>query len=111
MLIAGAMLMTGAGLVFASSANPWVLLLAGTTLVLVGVAYALLGIRDLCGGLVPPRPGPARASSALTRPLGLAARLQRGSVLGWAAALALTGLAYGSVGQDVGDLIGDNNAF
>ena len=30
MLIAGAMLMTGAGLVFASSANPWVLLLAGT---------------------------------------------------------------------------------
>ena len=30
MLIAGALLMTGAGLVFASSANPWVLLLAGT---------------------------------------------------------------------------------
>ncbi len=30
MLIVGAVLMTGAGLVFASSANPWVLLLAGT---------------------------------------------------------------------------------
>ncbi len=92
--------------------RPWtLLLLAGTTLVLVGVAYALLGIRDLGGGLVPPRPGPARASPALTRPLGFAARLQRGSVLGWAAALALTGVAYGSVGQDVGDLIGDNDAF
>jgi ABC-2 type transport system permease protein len=92
--------------------RPWtLLLLAGATLALVGVAYALLGIRDLGGGLVPPRPGPARASAALTRPLGLAARLQRGSFVGWAAALALTGIAYGSIGQDVGDLIGDNNAF
>jgi len=92
--------------------RPWtLLLLAGGTLALVGVAYSLLGIRDLGGGLVPPRPGPARASTALTRPLGLAARLQRGSILGWAAALALTGVAYGSIGQDVGDLIGDNNAF
>ena len=91
--------------------RPWaLLLLAAATLVLVGVAYALLGIRDLGGGLVPPRPGPATASAALTRPLGLATRLQRGSVVGWAAALALTGVAYGSVGQDVGDLVGDNNA-
>jgi ABC-2 type transport system permease protein len=91
--------------------RPWtLLLLAGATLALVGVAYALLSIRDLGGGLVPPRPGPARASTALTRPLGLATRLQRGSLLGWAAALALTGVAYGSVGQDVGDLIGDNQA-
>jgi ABC-2 type transport system permease protein len=86
------------------------LLLAAATLVLVRVAYALLGIRDLGGGLVPPRPGPATASAALTRPLGLATRLQRGSVVGWAATLALTGVAYGSVGQDVGDLVGDNNA-
>jgi ABC-2 type transport system permease protein len=92
--------------------RPWtLLLLAGATLALVGVAYALLGIRDLGGGLVPQRPGPARASTLLTRPIGLASRLQRGSFLGWAAALALTGVAYGSVGQDVGDLIGDNQAF
>ena len=92
--------------------RPWtLLLLAGATLVLVGVAYALLGIRDLGGGLVPPRPGPAHASPALTRPLGFATRLQRGTVVAWAASLALTGVAYGSVGQDVGDLIGDNDAF
>jgi polyether ionophore transport system permease protein len=91
--------------------RPWtLLLLVGATLVLVGVAYALLGIRDLGGGRVAPRPGPARASAALTRPLGLATRLQRGSALGWAAALGLSGVAYGSVGQDIGDLIGDNNA-
>jgi ABC-2 type transport system permease protein len=91
--------------------RPWVLLLlAGATLVLVAVAYFLLGIRDLGGGLVPPRPGPATASAALTEPLGLAARLQRGSVVGWAVGLLFTGISYGSVAQDVGDLIGDNDA-
>ena len=87
------------------------LLLAGAAVVLVVVAFALLGIRDLGGGLVPPRPGPSVASPALTRPEGLAIRLQRGSVVAWTLGLALTGVAYGSVGQDVGDLIGDNDTF
>jgi ABC-2 type transport system permease protein len=87
------------------------LLLLAATLVLVGAAYALLGIRDLGGGLVPPRPGPAQAGAALSGAFGLAVRLQRASVAGWAAGLALTGVAYGSVGQDVGDLIGDNQAM
>jgi ABC-2 type transport system permease protein len=87
------------------------LLLAGAAVVLVVVAFTLLGIRDLGGGLVPPRPGPPEASPALTRPEGLAIRLQRGSVVAWTLGLALTGVAYGSVGQDVGDLIGDNDAF
>jgi ABC-2 type transport system permease protein len=87
------------------------LLLAAAALVLVGVAFALQGIRDLGGGLVPPRPGPPGASPGLMRPAGLAIRLQRGSVVAWAAGLALTGVAYGSIGQDVGDLIGDNGTF
>lgn len=92
--------------------RPWtLLLLAAAAVALAGVAYFLLGIRDLGGGLVPPRPGPATASAALSRPLGLATRLQRGSLIGWAAALTLSGISYGSVGQDVGDLVGDNNAF
>ncbi len=92
--------------------RPWtLLLLAAATLALVGVAYGLLGIRDLGGGLVPQRPGPATASAALCRPLGLATRLQRGTVVAWAAALLLTGVSYGSVGQDIGDLVGDNQAI
>jgi ABC-2 type transport system permease protein len=92
--------------------RPWVLLLlVGGALGLVAVAYALLGVRDLGGGLVPPRRGPATASAALTTPLGLAARLQRGSVVGWTSGLVLAGVAYGSVGQDIGDLIGDNEAM
>jgi ABC-2 type transport system permease protein len=92
--------------------RPWaLLLLLGATLTLVGLAYALLGIRDLGGGLVPPRPGPATASRALTSPIGLAWRLQRGTVFGWAAGLVVTGVAYGSIGQDIEDLIGDNEAM
>jgi ABC-2 type transport system permease protein len=92
--------------------RPWtLLLLVGAAAVLVGIAFALQGIRDLGAGLVPPRPGPPAASPGLARPVGLAFRLQRGSVGGWALGLVLTGVAYGSVAQDVGDLIGDNNAF
>jgi ABC-2 type transport system permease protein len=87
------------------------LLLVGASIALVAVAYALLGVRDLGAGLVAPRPGPPAASPWLTRPLGLAVRLQRASVAGWALGLAFTGVAYGSVGQDVGDLVGDNDAF
>jgi ABC-2 type transport system permease protein len=88
---------------------PLVLLVAAAALFLVA-AYGLLSVRDLGGGLVPPRPGPPRASELLGRPEGLALRLQRASVASWAAGLAFTGVAYGSVGQDIGDLIGDNEA-
>jgi ABC-2 type transport system permease protein len=87
------------------------LLLAGAAVALAGLAFALLAVRDLGGGLVPPRPGPPVASPLLDGPLGLAVRLQRGSVVGWAAGLALTGVAYGSVGKDVDDFVGDNEAF
>jgi len=90
----------------------WTLLLtAGAALALVGLAYVLLGVRDLGGGLVPPRPGPPVASPALTRPLGLAVRLQRGSLAGWAFGLVFTAVAYGSVGQDVADLVGDSDTM
>ncbi|HET6833326.1 MAG TPA: hypothetical protein VFH30_05620 [Acidimicrobiales bacterium] len=87
------------------------LLLAGAAIVCVGLAYALLGVRDLGSGLVPPRPGSPVASAALVRPGGLALRLQRASLAAWTIGLGLAGVSYGSVGQDVRDLIGDNNAF
>jgi ABC-2 type transport system permease protein len=87
------------------------LLLAAAALLCVAGAFGLLGVRDLGGGLVPPRPGPPTASAALTRPTGLALRLQRGSLVAWTLGLGLTGVSYGSVGQDVGDLIGDNDTF
>jgi polyether ionophore transport system permease protein len=87
------------------------LLLAAATVVCVAGAFALLGVRDLGGGLVPPRPGPPVASPALVRPGGLALRLQRVSLTAWTLGLGLAGVSYGSVGQDIRDLIGNNNVF
>jgi ABC-2 type transport system permease protein len=88
------------------------LLLAGAAIVCVAVAFALLAVRDLGGGLVPPRPGPPVASAALVGSrFGLPLRLQRASLIAWTVGLGLAGVSYGSVGQDVRDLIGDNNAF
>ena len=60
-------------------------------------------------GVLAARPGPARAGRGLTSTLGLAWRLQRGAVIGWALGLFLMGLSYGSLGSDVGDLIGDSS--
>lgn len=89
---------------------PLLLGLAGTAL-LVAAAVALTAHRDVGAGLVAPRPGPARAAPALGSPLGLAVRLQQGSVVAWAAGLLLMGVAYGSVAQDVDDFVGDNQAI
>ncbi|HEX6419374.1 MAG TPA: hypothetical protein VFZ77_12810 [Acidimicrobiales bacterium] len=87
------------------------LLLAAAAAALVATAFGLLSRRDLGGGLVPPRPGPAHAAESLGRPLGLATRLQRAALVAWAAGLVATGVAYGSIGQDVEDFIGDNESF
>jgi len=73
-----------------------------------GAAYALFGRRDFGGGLWAARPGPDRAEPGLTSAFGFAWRLQRGSVVGWVGGMALLGLAYGSIGDDVGTLIGDS---
>src|SRR6185503_569391 len=73
---------------------------------LVAAAVALAGRRDLGAGLLPPRPGPARG--ALRSPLALAWRLQRGALAGWAFGFAILGAAFGSIAQDIGDVIGDS---
>lgn len=69
---------------------PLVLLIA---LAAVGAAagYALSTRRDLGASMVAARPGPSRARPRLGTPAGLALRLQRASILGWAIGLAVTG--------------------
>ena len=62
--------------------------------------------RDLGAGLLPPRLGPARG--ALGSPLALAWRLQRGALAGWAAGFLVLGAAFGSIAQDIADVIGDS---
>ncbi len=71
---------------------------------LTSLALVLLHRRDVGSGLWAARPGPA------TGRLGawsLTWRLQRGSVLGWSLGTFLMGLAYGSLGDSVGEVVGD----
>ncbi|GIG86768.1 ABC transporter permease [Plantactinospora endophytica] len=89
----------------------WVLALtAGFAALAVGTAFALTSHRDLGSGLLAVRRGPATAPRALLSPVGLAWRLQRGVVLGWAVGVAVMGLSMGSVGDEVGSFVGDNEA-
>jgi len=89
---------------------PLLLLLAGGAVLGYG-ALALFHRRDIGAGLWAATAGPAGASPALTRglplALGLAWRLQRGAVMGWTVGLLLMGFAYGTLGDSVGDVIGD----
>ena len=80
-------------------------LAAAAAVVAAGWTFRL---RDHGAGVLAARPGPARAGARLGTPLGLAWRLQRGSLIGWSLGLLLTGLSYGSLGTDVGDLLGDS---
>jgi ABC-2 type transport system permease protein len=79
-----------------------VLLLPAALLVVLLVAVAgLLARRDVGAGVLPTRLGPAAAPSWLGGPLGLAWRLQRGALLGWAVGAAVAGLSFGGIAQDM----------
>jgi ABC-2 type transport system permease protein len=87
----------------------WPLLLPVVLIaVLTAVAYRLVGLRDVGAGLLPPRPGPAGASTLLAGPATLAFRLQRAAVLSWAVALLLMGMVFGSLADEVAAMVGGN---
>ena len=89
----------------------WVLVIPVLfTIAVTAVAYVLAGRRDLGTGLLPVRPGPPAAGASLDGPLGLAWRLQRGTLLAWAAGLAVYGLVIGALATGIGTLVGDNAA-
>jgi ABC-2 type transport system permease protein len=87
--------------------NRWWLLgiLAAFAVAAVLVAERLVARRDLGAGLVPPRPGPGDAADWLDGPRGLAWRLQRGALLGWAVGLLVLGAMFGGVAGGVGQVL------
>ena len=89
----------------------WVLVIPVLfTIAVAAVAYVIDGRRDLGTGLLPVRPGPPAAGASLDGPLGLAWRLQRGTLLAWASGLALYGLVIGALAAGIGSLVGNNAA-
>lgn len=86
---------------------PAVLIVVATAVLLALAAY-LTAHRDFGGGLLQPRRGHARASQALGTSFGLALRLQRGLLIGWAVGLFCLALIYGAVVPTVPDLVESN---
>ena len=78
------------------------------TVVLLGAVFVLISRRDVTAGILPSRPGPARASRTLTTPVGFALRQQRGGLIGWLIGIAVVGMAFGSLVGDVEAFIEDN---
>jgi len=83
---------------------------AAVTVSLVALGGALSTRRDMDAGLVPTRPGPRVASASLGRPLGLALRLQRASLIGWSIGIFVFGASWGWVASDVEGLYASNDA-
>ena len=75
------------------------------------LAFELAARRDQGAGLLPDRPGRATASAFLRGPFGLAWRLQRGALLGWAVGYAFTFAASGAAAKGVGQLFGTSSAL
>jgi ABC-2 type transport system permease protein len=75
------------------------------------LAFVLADRRDLGAGLLPDRDGRATASRALSGPLGLAWRLERGALLGWVTGYALTLAACGAAAKGIGQLFGTSSAL
>jgi len=87
----------------------WVLILfVVATAVLVAAALVLSTRRDVGGGLLPTRPGPAAGASWLRSPVALAWRLQWGSLLAWAVGLGVFGAVIGGVAKSAADVVRDN---
>jgi len=85
---------------------PLALLLALAAALLTGAAL-LESRRDHGSGLLAERPGPASAPPRFASPLGLGLRLQRGPIIGWTVAVALSALMFGSIVDSMNTFMAD----
>lgn len=87
----------------------WVPALASVAVFGLGVAGAvwMTSHRDLGGGLLQPRPGPA-TSTSLPNLGAVARRLARPGIVSWAGAIAVYALVIGFLVPSVGSLAADN---
>jgi ABC-2 type transport system permease protein len=78
---------------------------------LVAAASMLATRRDVGSGILADRRGHAEAAPQLLSPFGLAWRLQRGALLGWAVGLAGFGLIFGAIIDEIKDTGGATADF
>jgi polyether ionophore transport system permease protein len=86
-----------------TSPRPLALLpIAGLTVALGGAAVYLAGRRDVGASILPDRSSAPAHGRLLGGPVGLAVRLTRPALLGWAAAIAALGLLMGFIAKQGG---------
>jgi ABC-2 type transport system permease protein len=91
--------------------NWWIFsLFGGLAAALLSIAFFLTNKRDVGLGLFPARKGPATAPANLLSPFGLAWRLQKGILRGWAIAVVVTAASYGLTAKEFKDLFAENTA-
>jgi len=87
----------------------WVLgIFAGASILLVSAAFWLASHRDHGMGMIPAKSGRATARAVLLSPLGLAWRLQRTVLLGWAIGVAVLGITLGMTAIEFKDFLAEN---
>jgi ABC-2 type transport system permease protein len=69
------------------------------------LGWVLAAHRDVGAGLLPTRPGRPAASRWLRDPVSLAARLQRGSLIGWLFGFLVAGAVLGAAAHGIGALL------
>lgn len=83
-------------------------LFGGAFVVCFVTAYVLNARRDQGLGMLPARRGPVHAKRSLLSPLGLAWRLQRGTLKGWSFAVVVMGVSFGLISEEFKDLFQSN---
>lgn len=78
---------------------------------LVIAAFWLSTQRNLGSGLLPGRLGRSAAPRWMRSPVGLAFRLHRASIASWSIGIALFGAIYGSIANDIEEMIADNEIY
>lgn len=81
----------------------------GVSMVLFGIALALLARRDVGAGLLPSRRGRARASKFLATPFGLTWKLQRNIFIGWLIGVLVMVGTIGALVPQMSDVYADSD--
>src|SRR5690625_32329 len=77
-------------------------------IIIVIIAFALEGARDMGAGYLPEREGRANAKKSLLSVRGLLFKINKGTIISWLIALVIMGAAYGSIYGDMQTFLESN---
>src|SRR5699024_9921219 len=90
--------------------NDWTSLIIALIfiIIIVIIAFALEGARDMGAGYLPEREGRANAKKSLLSVRGLLFKINKGTIICWLIALVIMGAAYGSIYGDMQTFLESN---